>query len=202
MKLSETARWTIFGVIASAVLISAWLSKDPNKAIKQAAEQAAIQAAEDQHEKMLRDRRENGFVEMVDYTNAFGDVTTRSVSVLGRTKGTMLTIRREGTGKLIDVCFSAITNDKKRELFAPYFSTTVYAKFDDGETKEFSASRGSTEDYLCISSPQKFLFEMSHANLMRVELIFLDHYSKVPEVHEWNLRQYNEMIEKQTTKEH
>lgn len=202
MKLSETARWTIFGVIASAVLISAWLSKDPNKAIKQAAEQAAIQAAEDQHEKMLRDRRENGFVEKVDYTNAFGDVTTRSVSVLGRTKGTMLTIRREGTGKLIDVCFSAITNDKKRELFAPYFSTTVYAKFDDGETKEFSASRGSTEDYLCISSPQKFLFEMSHANLMRVELIFLDHYSKVPEVQEWNLRQYNEMIEKQTTKEH
>lgn len=202
MKLSETARWTIFGVIASAVLISAWLSKDPNKAIKQAAEQAAIQAAEDQHEKMLRDRRENGFVEKVDYTNAFGDVTTRSVSVLGRTKGTMLTIRREGTGKLIDVCFSAITNDKKRELFAPYFSTTVYAKFDDGETKEFSASRGSTEDYLCISSPQKLLFEMSHANLMRVELIFLDHYSKVPEVHEWNLRQYNEMIEKQTTKEH
>ena len=194
MKLSETARWLIFGVIAAAVLISAWLSRDPNKVIKQAAEQAAIQAAEDQHEKMLQDRRESGFVEKVDYTNAFGDVTTRTVSVLGRTKGTMLTIRREGTGKLVDVCFSAITNDKKRELFAPYFSTTVYAKFDGGETKEFSASRGSTEDYLCISSPQKFLFEMSRANRMRVELIFLDHYSKVPEVHEWNLKQYNEMF--------
>ncbi|MGT2088913.1 hypothetical protein SPM32_02420 [Enterobacter hormaechei subsp. xiangfangensis] len=194
MKLSETARWLIFGVIAAAVLISAWLSRDPNKVIKQAAEQAAIQAAEDQREKMLQDRRESGFVEKVDYTNAFGDVTTRTVSVLGRTKGTMLTIRREGTGKLVDVCFSAITNDKKRELFAPYFSTTVYAKFDGGETKEFSASRGSTEDYLCISSPQKFLFEMSRANRMRVELIFLDHYSKVPEVHEWNLKQYNEMF--------
>ncbi|AKL03501.1 MULTISPECIES: hypothetical protein [Enterobacter cloacae complex] len=196
MKLSETARWLIFGVIAAAVLISAWLSRDPNKVIKQAAEQAAIQAAEDQREKMLQDRRESGFVEKVDYTNAFGDVTTRTVSVLGRTKGTMLTIRREGTGKLVDVCFSAITNDKKRELFAPYFSTTVYAKFDGGETKEFSASRGSTEDYLCISSPQKFLFEMSRANRMRVELIFLDHYSKVPEVHEWNLKQYNEMIKR------
>lgn len=194
MKLSETARWSIFGVIAAVVLISAWLSRDPNKVIKQAAEQAAIQAAEDQHEKMLQDRRESGFVEKVDYTNAFGDVTTRSVSVLGRTKGTMLTIRREGTGKLLDVCFSAITNDKKRELFAPHFSTTVYAKFDGGETKEFSASRGITEDFLCISSPQKFLFEMSQANLMQVQLIFLDHYSKAPEVHEWNLKQYNEMF--------
>ncbi|WP_181240826.1 hypothetical protein [Enterobacter ludwigii] len=142
MKLSETARWSIFGVIASAVLISAWLSKDPNKAIKQAAEQAAIQAAEDQHEKMLRDRRENGFVEKVDYTNAFGDVTTRSVSVLGRTKGTMLTIRREGTGKLVDVCFSAITNDKKRELFAPYFSTTVYAK--EGANKQVISSQADS----------------------------------------------------------
>lgn len=188
MKLSETARWSIFGVIAAVVLISALLSRDPNKVIKQAAEQAAIQAAEDQHEKMLQDRRESGFVEKVDYTNAFGDVTTRSVSVLGRTKGTMLTIRREGNGKLLDVCFNAFTNDKKRELFAPYFSTTVYAKFDDGETKEFSASRGITEDFLCISSPQKFLFEMSHANLMQVQLIFLDHYSKVPEAHEWNLK--------------
>ncbi|WP_447088894.1 hypothetical protein ACOTR2_11415 [Enterobacter asburiae] len=194
MKLSETARWSIFGVIAAVVLISAWLSRDPNKVIKQAAEQAAIQAVEDQHETMLQDRREIGFVEKVDHTNAFGDVTTRSVSVLGRTKGTMLTIRREGTGKLLDVCFSAITNDKKRELFAPYFSTTVYAKFDGGETKEFSASRGITDDFLCISSPQKFLFEMSHANLMQVQLIFLDHYSKVPEVHEWNLKQYNEMF--------
>ncbi|MEP9196247.1 hypothetical protein ABKU57_07125 [Enterobacter kobei] len=195
MKLSETARWSIFGVIAAVVLISAWLSRDPNKVIKQAAEQVAIQAAEDQRDKMLQDRRESGFVEKVDYTNAFGDVTTRSVSVLGRTKGTMLTIRREGTGKLVNVCFSAITNDKKRELFAPYFSTTVYAKFDGGETKEFSASRGSTEYYLCISSPQKFLFEMSRANLMQVQLIFLDHYSKVPEVHEWNLKKYNEMFE-------
>ncbi|WP_220123864.1 hypothetical protein, partial [Enterobacter kobei] len=141
MKFSETARWSIFGVIAAAVFISAWLSRDPNKAIKQATEQAAVQAAEDQHEKMLQDRRESGFVEKVDYTNTFGDVTTRSLNVLGRTKGTMLTIRREGTGKLIDVCFSAITDDKKRELFAPYFSTTVYAKFDGGETKEFEASR-------------------------------------------------------------
>lgn len=200
MKLSETARWSIFGVIAAAVLISAWLSRDRNKVIKQAEEQAAIQAAEDQHEKMLQDRRESGFLEKVDYTNAFGDVTMRSVSVMGYTKGTMLTIRREGTGKLVDVCFSAITDDKKRELFAPYFSTTVYAKFDGGETKEFSASRGITEDYLCISSSQQFLFEMSHANLMQVQLIFLDHYSKVPEVHEWNLKQYNKMLKKQTTK--
>ena len=196
MKLSETARWLIFGVIAAAVLISAWLSRDPNKVIKQAAEQAAIQAAEDQREKMLQDRRESGFVEKVDYTNAFGDVTTRTVSVLGRTKGTMLTIRREGTGKLIDVCFSAITDDKKRELFAPYFSTTVYAKFDGGETKEFSASRGSTEDFLCITSPQRFLFNMDRANVMQVQLVFLDHYSKVPEVHEWNLSTYNEVVKK------
>lgn len=194
MKFSETARWSIFGVIAAAIFISAWLSRDPNKAIKQATEQAAVQATEDQHEKMLQDRRESGFVEKVDYTNTFGDVTTRSLNVLGRTKGTMLTIRREGTGKLIDVCFSAITDDKKRELFAPYFSTTVYAKFDGGETKEFEASRGSTEDFLCISSPQRFLFNISRANVMQVQLIFLDHYSKVPEVHEWNLKQYNEII--------
>ncbi|CAM6413824.1 hypothetical protein LWU32_20820 [Enterobacter hormaechei] len=196
MKFSETARWSIFGVIAAAVFISAWLSRDPNKAIKQATEQAAVQAAEDQHEKMLQDRRESGFVEKVDYTNTFGDVTTRSLNVLGRTKGTMLTIRREGTGKLIDVCFSAITDDKKRELFAPYFSTTVYAKFDGGETKEFEASRGSTEDFLCISSPQRFLFNISRANVMQVQLIFLDHYSKVPEVHEWNLKTYNEIVNK------
>ncbi|MCK6978811.1 hypothetical protein [Enterobacter roggenkampii] len=196
MKFSETARWSIFGVIAAAVFISAWLSRDPNKAIKQATEQAAVQAAEDQHEKMLQDRRESGFVEKVDYTNTFGDVTTRSLNVLGRTKGTMLTIRREGTGKLIDVCFSAITDDKKRELFAPYFSTTVYAKFDGGETKEFEASRGSTEDFLCISSPQRFLFNISRANVMQVQLIFLDHYSKVPEVHEWNLKIYNEIVNK------
>ncbi|HGW5382561.1 TPA: hypothetical protein ACNH1J_000317 [Enterobacter hormaechei] len=196
MKFSETARWSIFGVIAAAVFISAWLSRDPNKAIKQATEQAAVQAAEDQHEKMLQDRRESGFVEKVDYTNTFGDVTTRSLNVLGRTKGTMLNIRREGTGKLIDVCFSAITDDKKRELFAPYFSTTVYAKFDGGETKEFEASRGSTEDFLCISSPQRFLFNISRANVMQVQLIFLDHYSKVPEVHEWNLKTYNEIVNK------
>ncbi|HCU0888589.1 hypothetical protein M8R47_08895 [Enterobacter hormaechei] len=196
MKFSETARWSIFGVIAAAVFISAWLSRDPNKAIKQATEQAAVQAAEDQHEKMLQDRRESGFVEKVDYTNTFGDVTTRSLNVLGRTKGTMLTIRREGTGKLIDVCFSAITDDKKRELFAPYFSTTVYAKFDGGETKEFEESRGSTEDFLCISSPQRFLFNISRANVMQVQLIFLDHYSKVPEVHEWNLKTYNEIVNK------
>ncbi|MEG6140996.1 hypothetical protein UXP65_09195 [Enterobacter kobei] len=196
MKFSETARWSIFGVIAAAVFISAWLSRDPNKAIKQATEQAAVQAAEDQHEKMLQDRRESGFVEKVDYTNTFGDVTTRSLNVLGRTKGTMLTIRREGTGKLIDVCFSAITDDKKRELFAPYFSTTVYAKFDGGETKEFEASRGSTEDFLCISSPQRFLFNISRANVMQVQLIFLDHYSKIPEVHEWNLKTYNEIVNK------
>ncbi|WP_275214774.1 hypothetical protein [Citrobacter freundii] len=196
MKFSETARWSIFGVIAAAVFISAWLSRDPNKAVKQATEQAAVQAAEDQHEKMLQDRRESGFVEKVDYTNTFGDVTTRSLNVLGRTKGTMLTIRREGTGKLIDVCFSAITDDKKRELFAPYFSTTVYAKFDGGETKEFEASRGSTEDFLCISSPQRFLFNISRANVMQVQLIFLDHYSKVPEVHEWNLKTYNEIVNK------
>ncbi|MCM7218405.1 hypothetical protein [Enterobacter hormaechei] len=196
MKFSETARWSIFGVIVAAVFISAWLSRDPNKAIKQATEQAAVQAAEDQHEKMLQDRRESGFVEKVDYTNTFGDVTTRSLNVLGRTKGTMLTIRREGTGKLIDVCFSAITDDKKRELFAPYFSTTVYAKFDGGETKEFEASRGSTEDFLCISSPQRFLFNISRANVMQVQLIFLDHYSKVPEVHEWNLKTYNEIVNK------
>ncbi|MEP9195048.1 hypothetical protein ABKU57_00895 [Enterobacter kobei] len=196
MKFSETARWSIFGVIAAAVFISAWLSRGPNKAIKQATEQAAVQAAEDQHEKMLQDRRESGFVEKVDYTNTFGDVTTRSLNVLGRTKGTMLTIRREGTGKLIDVCFSAITDDKKRELFAPYFSTTVYAKFDGGETKEFEASRGSTEDFLCISSPQRFLFNISRANVMQVQLIFLDHYSKVPEVHEWNLKTYNEIVNK------
>ncbi len=196
MKLSETARWSIFGVIATAVFLFAWFSRDPNKAAKRAAEQAIEQNAALHHEKMLQERRERGFVETANYTNAFGDVTTRSLNVLGRTKGTMLTIRREGTGKLIDVCFSAITDDDKRELFAPYFSTTVYAKFDDGETKEFTASRGVTDDFLCISSPQRFLFDMSRAHVMQVQLIFLDHYSKVPEVHEWNLKNYNNMVNK------
>lgn len=152
MKLSATASWSIFGLIAAGVLFFAWQSRDPNKAAYEAAQRVVEQDAEAQHEAMLQQRRDMGFVETVSYTNAFGDVTTRSVNVLGRTKGTMLTIRREGTGKLVDVCFSAITDDSKRELFAPYFSTPVYAKFDGGETKEFSASRGSTEDFLCITS--------------------------------------------------
>lgn len=196
MKLSATASWSIFGLIAAGVLFFAWQSRDPNKAAYEAAQRVVEQDAEAQHEAMLKQRRDMGFVETVSYTNAFGDVTTRSVNVLGRTKGTMLTITREGTGKLVDVCFSAITDDSKRELFAPYFSTPVYAKFDGGETKEFSASRGSTEDFLCITSPQRFLFNMDRASVMQVQLVFLDHYSKVPEVHEWNLKTYNEVVNK------
>ncbi|UIW12268.1 MAG: hypothetical protein [Enterobacter phage ENC20] len=196
MKLSATASWSIFGLIAAGVLFFAWQSRDPNKAAYESAQRVVEQDAEAQHEAMLKERRDMGFVESVSYTNAFGDVTTRSVNVLGRTKGTMLTIRREGTGKLIDVCFSAITDDSKRNLFAPYFSTPVYAKFDGGETKEFEASRGTTEDFLCISSPQRFLFNMSRASVMQVQLVFLDHYSKVPEVHEWNLKTYNEVVKK------
>ena len=177
-------------------LFFAWQSRDPNKAAYESAQRVVEQDAEAQHEAMLKERRDMGFVETVSYTNAFGDVTTRSVNVLGRTKGTMLTIRREGTGKLVDVGFSAITDDSKRSLFAPYFSTPVYAKFDGGETKEFEASRGSTEDFLCISSPQRFLFNMSRASVMQVQLVFLDLYSKVPEVHEWNLKTYNEVVKK------
>lgn len=196
MKLSGTARWTIFGLIAAGIFFFAWQSRDPNKLVYQAAEQAAQKDAEEQHEKMLQDRRDNGFVETVNYTNAFGDVTDRVVNVLGRTKGTTLTITREGSGKLISVCFSAITDDEKRNLYAPYFSTNVYAKFDGGETKEFVASRGVTEDDLCISSPQRFLFNMNRASVMQVQLIFLDHYSKVPEVHEWNLTTYNDVVNK------
>lgn len=196
MKLSGTARFAIFGLIAAGVFFFAWQSRDPNKAVYQAAEHAAEQDSIAQHEKMLQERRDHGFVETVNYTNAFGDVTERVVNVLGRTKGTTFTVTREGSGKLISACFSAITDDEKRNLFAPYFSTSVYAKFDGGETKEFTASRGITEDYLCISSPQRFLFNMSRASVMQVQLIFLDHYSKVPEVHEWNLKTYNEVVNK------
>ena len=158
MKLSETARWSIFGVITTEVFLFAWFSRDPNKVAKCAAKQAVEQNAALQHEKMLQERRDRGFIETANYTNAVDDVTTRSLNVLGRTKGITLTIRRKGTGKLIDVCFSANKDDKKCELFAPYFPTTVYAKFDGGETKEFEASRGSAEDFLCISSPATFPF--------------------------------------------
>lgn len=196
MKLSATARWSIFGLVAAGVLFFAWQSRDPNKAAYEAAEKVVEQDTEAQHQAMLKERREMGFVETVSYTNAFGDITSRTVNVLGRTEGTMFTVRREGTGKLIDVCFSAFSNDSKRNLFAPYFSTPVFAKFDGGETKEFVASRGSTEDFLCISSPQRFLFHVRNASVMQVQLTFLDHYSKVPEVHEWNLKTYNEVVKR------
>lgn len=132
--------------------------KRSNKAAYEAAQRVVEQDAEAQHEAMLQQRRDMGFVETVSYTNAFGDVTTRSVNVLGRTKGTMLTIRREGTGKLVDVCFSAITDDSKRELFAPYFSTPVYAKFDGGETKSLAQAE-EVPKISCVLLPATLPFQ-------------------------------------------
>lgn len=191
MKLSENMRWSIFGVIAAGVLFFAWKSVDFDKPARKAAAIAEEQYSIDTHEKMLESRRNMGFVEKVNYTNAFGDVTNSVTNVLGRTKGTTLAITREGAGKLSSVCFSAITDSSKRELFAPHFSSVVYVKFDNGETKEFTANRG-TSGTLCISSRTRFLFQVERASVMQVQLVFLDHYSKVPEVHEWNLSTFNE----------
>lgn len=194
---SKILRWVAFGAIVAGLGYVGWHQKlEYDNAPYESAKQASQQEQVNKHEQMLVDRRDSGFVEKVNYSNAFGDVTESVVNVLGRTKGTVLTITRTGTGKLDSVCFSAITDDPKKELFAPYFPTSVYVKFDGKETKEFGASRGRNSYYLCVSSPQRFVFNMKHAKVMQVQLTFLDKYSKVPEVHEWNLTTYNDVVEK------
>lgn len=197
-KLKNVLKWSAFIAVTVGVVIFGIEQKKAYdiRAPYEAAKAISAEESERQHNEMLALRREMGFVEKVNYTNAFGDITSSVTNVLGRTLGQTLTITRDASGKLDSVCFSAISDDEKRSLFSPYFSTKIYAKFDGGDTKEFAAKRGSNEMYLCVISPRRFLFNMESAKVMQVQLIFLDHYSKVPEVHEWNLTTFNDVVKK------
>jgi len=157
------------------------------------AQKAEAEVSNRMIERQVALRRETGFVEVRKYANAFDEVTGVDYTIIGKNVGSNMLIEKNEKGETTTACFRVITKDERKTLFAPYNTVTVYAKFDGGETKSFSATRGSNEDYLCITSLRRFMFNLESAQSMAIALPFLEYSEHVTEVHEFNLKTYNGM---------
>lgn len=162
----------------------------PEISAKNAAEQVRQRGIEEQ----VALRRETGFVEVRKYANAFDEVTGMDYTIIGKNVGSNMLIEKDEKGTVKRLCFRAITQNDKKVLFTPYNSVTVYAKFDGGETKSFSATRGMGGDYLCITSLNRFMYNLKSAQSLAIALPFIEYSEHVTEVHEFNLKTYNGMI--------
>lgn len=142
-------------------------------------------------ERQLEQRRNVGFVETVKYANAFNEVVGVDYNIIGRTKGSTLRISQE-SDHVKSVCFSVFTGDDSVKLFAPLITIQVYAKFDGGETKSFSASRGrGSPSDLCIDSTSRFMYNLRNSNEIQVALPFLEYSNKITKIYEFNLKTFN-----------
>lgn len=142
------------------------------------------------YQENLTKQRNAGFVRVKQYVNAFGETTGASYDVMGVTPDSFFRVATEGKD-IRAVCFSAFTDNENKKLFSPLVTTVVDVKFDNGETKSFSASRGSGGTDLCIESTKRFMYNVKYASSMQVALPFLDGSTRVYDVYTFNLKQLN-----------
>ncbi|QDH49197.1 hypothetical protein PHYNN_75 [Pantoea phage Phynn] len=153
-------------------------------------EKSAIAAYE--QEKIIQMRRDTGFTEIRETVNAFGEVVSKDYSVMSKEPGVYMMITTDATGSVEQICFSAYTNDPDKRLFHPSFRNTVVpVKFDRGDTKEFYM--GDKSGLLCVVSTERFLYNMKTSKVMHVAIPYLDKYTHVSEVAEFNLKMYQEI---------
>lgn len=195
-KMKKLLKWGFFAAVGYLVVSSTY-----NNYLVQKEEPHRLAVAESEKEtqrameKIVEQRRQTGFVEVRKLTNAFEEVIAMDYQVISKTPGVTMVISTGASGSDIkEICFNAVTMDEKKYIFAPYTTISVYAKFDGGETRQFNATRGISESYLCITSKNRFLFHMQNAKSMQVAIPYLDHYEHTSEVADFNLTTYNGMI--------
>lgn len=195
-SLNKMLKWAFFAAVGCFIASSAYSNyiakkEEPHKLAVAESEKETQRAME----RILEQRRQTGFVEVRKMTNAFEEVIAMDYQVISKTPGVTMVISTGASGSDIkEICFNAVTMDEKKYIFAPYTTIPVYAKFDGGETRQFNATRGISESYLCITSKNRFLFHMQNAKSMQVAIPYLDHYEHTSEVSEFNLTTYNGMI--------